>query len=393
MAKPKQTVEPTADESGVTSRAAATANPKVLFMDLKKRCEEVLDELGPMLKQAATESTRLETQREGLKKSKEPEVVKVVLPQLLARIEEHARHTKRLSRSTRELNEMGTLVSQLDKQVQSQQERDASAVRDLESLGREERLLWARELTSLREKLRHLEGVEHDHEETIREFAALRQEAQDLPILKAKQEVLSKALEASKKDIASKAQIIQELRKVLSLMSGNASPAGAQDTALEGKPGAKIVSISGKPKEAAVMMFGSGTLEVGRGMIDQLLSDSNSPSLPAASPPQPTQTQGPVAPAVSPISHRPPPPPSGFSSLASNPNTLAISIDVVEDLIAQEAAPAAVAPSAPPPGRKALVPAPQSEATAKPPVRPGTLVVDDDMLSEMLYDETQDSRK
>jgi uncharacterized coiled-coil protein SlyX len=361
-------------------------------VELGRQVEGLAEMVLPLLRQATQELGRLETQREELRKTGAREALQTVLPKLNERLEEQAQVIKRLERTSRGLKELLAGVGGLGEQVQSGLARREEAWREQEAIVREEKRMWLQELTALREQARGQGTPASPSPSQHEELQRLRAENEGLPKLRAEKERLTqrvaeleKNLAAREQTLTAKEQTIEDLRRMIVLLTGDAASAAAPkaETKPLPPPPVNVVPLtpkaSPKPKPPDTM-FGSSTMQLATSMLETLGADVSPPPLP-----EPPVALEPKVPSMEimlgPLDELEPPPPSLPPPVpAAPPVPLIPAVPPVPSMPRARARPPAPAP--------AETPAPLPGLAPKVASRPGTLVISEDMFSEMLVEDS-----
>jgi hypothetical protein len=362
-------------------------------VELGRQAEGLAELVLPLLRQATQEMSRLETQREELRKTGAREALQTVLPKLNERIEEQAQVIKRLERTSRGLKELISGVGGLGELMQSGLARRDEAWREQEAIVREEKRMWLQELTSLREQVRGAGTATGTSPAQHEELQRLRAENEALPKLRADRERLTqrvaeleKHLAARDQTLTAKEQTIEDLRRMIVLLTGDSASTAAPKP--EPKPlpppPVSVVPLTtkapapapapAKPRQPDTM-FGSSTMDLATSMLESLGEEVPPPPLPAppvAKVPSMEIMLGPLDELESPRPSLPPPVPV---------------VPPVPLLPAVPAVPSMPRASARPPA-PAMTPAPLPGLAPKVAGRPGTLVISEDMFNEMLIEES-----
>ncbi|PTL84686.1 hypothetical protein [Vitiosangium sp. GDMCC 1.1324] len=371
-------------------------------IELGRQAEGIAELVLPLLRQASQELSRMEAQRDELRKAAR-ETPPTVLPRLLERIEEQSQHVKRLERASRGLRELGSAIGGLGEQFQSGLTRRDEELREQEAITREEKRMWLQELNTLREQVRAQGSQEKDTGPSAalqEELQRLRAEAEAMPRLRAERDRLAhrvaeleKNLTTREQTLTAKEQTIEDLRRMIVLLSGDPA-ASTPSSPTSPKPIPPPVSVAplaspvAPPKPARPtekppdIMFGSSTMQLANSLLETL-GPSEAPvgpspvtpplGIPERKVPSMEIMLGPLDELESPRPSLPPPIPT------------VPPVPVVSPSAAKAPMPRAsarVAPKGP-----ALTPAPIAVPPRPPPERPGTLVISEDMFNEVLIEE------
>jgi uncharacterized coiled-coil protein SlyX len=365
-------------------------------VELGRQVEGLAELVLPLLRLATQELGRLETQREELRKTGAREAPQPVLPKLNERIEEQAQSIKRLERTSRGLKELITGLGALGEQVQSGLARRDEAWREQEAIVREEKRMWLQELNALREQVRSPGTSANPSPGQHDEMQRLHAENEGMPQLRAEKERLTnrvaeleKSLAAREQTLTAKEQTIEDLRRMIVLLTGDAASAAAPKTAPKAEtkslppPPVNVVPLTPKaPARARTpdTMFGSSTMQLATSMLETLGAEIPPPPLPA-----PPVALEPKVPSME-IMLGP------LDELESPPPSLPPPVPVVPPVPLIPAVPPVPsmprASARPPPSAPAKTPAPLPGLAPKVAGRPGTLIISEDMFNEMLVEES-----
>ena len=367
-------------------------------LELGRQAEGIAELVVPLLRQATQELARLETQREELRKTAAREAQQTVLPKLTERIEEQGQHTRRLERASRGLKELISGLGSLGERLQSGLSRHAEEQRELEAIAREEKRMWLQELNSLREQVSGQQATSSSPSPAQQEeLQRLRAENETHPKLRAERERLAhrvaeleKGLAEREQTLAAKEQTIEDLRRMIVLLTGDAAPPKAESKPLP-PPSVSVVPLAPKapppkPKPAESrtpdQMFGNSTMQLATSMLESL-----------GEPPPAS---------VPPVDRAPPAPPS------PRVPSMEIMLEPLDDLEAPRPAlppPVPIAPPVPdlpavqqtplmrrasarlPSGAPTKTPAPVPGLTPQVHGRPGILVISEDMFNDVLVEQ------
>jgi hypothetical protein len=381
-------------------------------IELGRQAESVAEWMFPLLRKATEELARLETQRDELRKTGARESPPSVLSRLNERIEEQGQGVKRLERASRGLKELISGLGVLGEQLRDGLARTEEEQRELETIAREEKRMWLRELETLREQVGGKAGLPgRPPAAQQEELQRLRAESEVLPKLRAERDRLAHRVTELEKELAerehtlsAKDQTIEDLRRMIVLLTGGPAAASTPSTPTAPKPVPAPIHVvplgtssktpaparprpaeSPKP-QAADTMFGNSTLQLANSLLETLGED-----LPEDAPYTPP-----------PISERPLTPELRSSSME-------IMLGPLDELEAPPPAPPPPVPSLPPvplvppvaplstmpkasariiPPPPARTPAPHPGLAQRVASRPGTLVISEDMFNDMLVEES-----
>ncbi len=369
--------------TSMESASGSSANLQELrqgCIELGRQVEGLAELVLPLLRQATQELGRLEAQREELRKTGAREAQQTVLPKLNERIEEQAQGIKRLERTSRGLKELLTGLGGLGEQMQSGLARRDEAWREQEAIVREEKRMWLQELTALREQVRSQGTPASPSPVQHEELPRLRAEKERLTQRVAE---LEKSLAAREQTLTAKEQTIEDLRRMIVLLTGDAASSAAPkaETKPLPPPPVNVVPLTTKapPKpKPPDTMFGNSTMQLATSMLETLGADVPPPPLP-----EPPVALGPKVPSMEimlgPLDELEPPPPS-----LPPPVPVAPPVPIIPAMPPVPSMPRASARTAAP----AKTPAPLPGLAPKVVGRPGTLVVSEDMFNEMLVEES-----
>jgi len=379
--------------SNPTSRESSSGSATDL-QDVRRDCvtlgrhaEDVAELVLPLLRQATQELGRLETQREELRKTAR-ETPLPALTRLTERIEEQGQNIKRLERASRGIKELISGLGGLGERLQSGLERHEESQRELEAITREEKRMWLRELNSLREQ----QGGGQPEE-----FQRLRTENEGQPRLRAERDRLAhrvseleKALAEREQTLVAKEQTIEDLRRMIVLLTGDSAAPKPEPTKLPPPP-VSVVPVTAKappppappPRPKSDQLFGNNTMQLANSMLETLGAHA-----PASPPPVDAAPPAPPAPRVpsmeimlGPLDELEAMPPSLPPPVPSMPPV------PVLPSAAQQTPGMPRASARPPPGAPAKTPAPVPASAPRVQGRPGTLVISEDMFNDMLVEE------
>ncbi|OJT18718.1 hypothetical protein BO221_38955 [Archangium sp. Cb G35] len=388
-------------------------------VELGRQAESIAELVVPLLRQATQELARLEAQRDELRRTGAPQ--QGVLPRLLERIDEHAQGVKRLERASRGLRELMTAVGGLSEQFQGALARREQEQQEQEAITREEKRMWLQELNSLREQVRGQGDPTAAAPAQQEELQRLRAENEAMPKLRAERDRLAHRVAELEKNLATreqtltaKEQTIEDLRRMIVLLTGDAASTSAPSSPTSPKPvpaPASVVNLSTKvppppamapvppkprpaePRQAepkpADTMFGNSTMQLAHSMLETLGEEIEASPLT----PPPVSSQ-PLAPErrvpsmeimLEPLDDlEAPPRPSLPPPVPMVPPVPALSPAAAKAAALMPKASARVPPTGP-----ALTPAPIPGMAPLPAaVRPGTLVISEDMFDEMLIEDS-----
>jgi hypothetical protein len=383
-------------------------------VELGRQAEGIAELVLPLLRQATQELARLEAQRDELRRAGVREAQQSVLPKLLERIDEQGQGARRLERASRGLKELMSAVGGLGEQFQSALARRDEEQREQEAITREEKRMWLQELNSLREQVRGQgSGSTAAAPAQQEELQRLRAENEAMPRLRAERDRLAhrvaeleKNLTTREQTLTAKEQTIEDLRRMIVLLTGDTASSSAPSSPTAPKPvpaPASVVNLATKvppppamapvpPKpKTADTMFGNNTMQLAHSMLETLGGED---PLPAAS--APPVASKPLAPEhrvpsmeimLEPLDELEQPRPSLPPPVPMVPPVPALSPTAAKAAALMPKASARVMPLGP-----ARTPAPIPGAAPRlAPARPGTLVISEDMFDEMLVE--QDSGK
>ncbi|MCY1073317.1 hypothetical protein [Archangium lansingense] len=397
--------EPSADSS------ADLQSVRQGCVELGRQAEGVAELVLPLLRQATQELARLEAQRDELRRAGVREAQQAVLPKLLERIDEQSQGVKRLERASRGLKELMSALGGVSEQFQSALARREAEQREQEAIAREEKRMWLHELNTLREQVRGLGSAETATGPSAaqqEELQRLRAENETLPKLRAERDRLAhrvaeleKNLTTREQTLTAKEQTIEDLRRMIVLLTGDKSssapssptspkpiPAPASVVNLSAKappppkvpPPPSMAPVPTKPKPAETM-FGNSTMQLANSLLETLgEKEATAAPPPVASKPLTPERKvpsmeimlGPLDELESPRPSLPPPVPVV-------PPVPALSPAAAKAAAFMPKASARVMPSGP-----ALTPAPIPGPHRPTPERPGTLIISEDMFNEMI---------
>jgi hypothetical protein len=378
--------------SNPTSRESSSGSATDL-QDVRRDCvtlgrhaEDVAELVLPLLRQATQELGRLETQREELRKTAR-ETPLPALSRLTERIEEQGQNIKRLERASRGIKELISGLGGLGERLQSGLARHEESQRELEAITREEKRMWLRELSSLREQ----QGAGQQGAGQQEEFQRLRAENEGQPRLRAERDRLThrvteleKALAEREQTLLAKEQTIEDLRRMIVLLTGDSAAPKPEPTRLPPPP-VSVVPVTvpppSKPKSPDHQMFGHSTMDLANSMLETLGEHA-----PVSSPPVDAAPPAPPAPRVPSMEIMLGP----LDELEAMPPSLPPPVPVmppVPTLAAQQAPGMPRASTRPLSGAPAMTPAPVPTSAPRVQGRPGTLVISEDMFNEMLVEE------
>jgi uncharacterized protein YdcH (DUF465 family) len=383
-------------------------------VELGRQAEGIAELVVPLLRQATQELARLEAQRDELRRAGVREAQQSVLPKLLERIDEQAQGVKRLERTSRGLKEFMSSLGGLGEQFQGALARRDEEQREQEAIAREEKRMWLQELNTLREQVRGQGGPTAPAPAQQEELQRLRAENETLPRLRAERDRLAhrvaeleKNLTTREQTLSAKEQTIEDLRRMIVLLTGDSASASAPSSPTSPKPvpaPASVVNLSAKvppppamapvppsaplpPRPKADTLFGNSTMQLAHSMLETLGGED---PLPAVSPP-PVSSK-PLAPErrvpsmeimLEPLDELEAPRPSLPPPVPAVPPVPALSPTATKAAFMPKAS-ARVMPSGPS-LTPAPIPGPHALRTA--PARPGTLVISEDMFNEMLVEQ------
>ena len=402
-------------------------------VELGRQAESIAELVVPLLRQATQELARLEAQRDELRRTGAREAQQGVLPKLLERIDEQAQGVKRLERTSRGLRELMTAVGGLSEQFQGALARREEEQQEQEAITREEKRMWLQELNSLREQVRGQGDPTAAAPAQQEELQRLRAENEAMPKLRAERDRLAHRVAELEKNLATreqtltaKEQTIEDLRRMIVLLTGDTASTSAPSSPTLPKPvpalpkpvpaPASVVNLSTKvppppamapvppkpkpaeprlaePKPAETKpidtMFGNSTMQLAHSMLETLGEDIEATPLT----PPPVSSQ-PLAPErrvpsmeimLEPLDDlEAPPRPSLPPPVPLVPPVPALSPAAAKAAALMPKASARVPPTGP-----SLTPAPiPGMAPRHAAVRPGTLVISEDMFDEMLIEDS-----
>jgi hypothetical protein len=359
---------------------------------LGRQAEDVAELVIPLLRLATQELGRLETQREELRKTAR-EAPLPALSRLTERIEEQGQNVKRLERASRSIKELISGLGGLGERLQSGLARHEESQRELEAITREEKRMWLRELTALREQ--HGGGQPGSGQQE--EFQRLRAENEAQPRLRAERDRLAhrvteleKALAEREQTLVAKEQTIEDLRRMIVLLTGDAAAPKPEPTRLPPPP-VSVVPVTAKappppassPKQKSPdhQMFGNNTMQLANSMLETL-----GEAAPVSSPPVDASPPAPPSPRVPSMEIMLGP----LDELEAMPPSLPPPIPVmppVPSIAAREAPGMPRASARSLPFAPAMTPAPVPSSAPRVHGRPGTLVISEDMFNDMLVEE------
>ena len=369
-------------------------------IDLGRQGETVAELVVPLLRQATQELSRLEAQREELRKPGVREAQQHLLPKLNERIEELGQNVKRLERASRGLKELLSGLGGLGEQVQNGLARRDEELHEMEAIAREEKRMWLHELKSLREQVEGQERPGSASPLQQEDQQRLRSENESLPKLRAERDRLAqrvaeleKNLTAREQTLTAKEQTIEDLRRMIVLLTGDAtSPASSKQPTPQPPPARPLldpVSVvpltstrpvtPAKPKTVEPM-FGGGTVPPPTPSPLEMLGTQ----APVSPPPVAGKHERPMhrAPSMEimlgPLDELEPAPPSLPPPVPALPP-----VPTVPSVTPVNGMPRASTRHAGPAKTPAPIP------TSAPPVvaRPGTLIISEDMFNEMIVEE------
>lgn len=364
-------------------------------VELGRQAEGIAELVVPLLRQATQELARLETQRDEFRRAGAREAQQSALPKLLERIDEQGQAVRRLERASRGLKELMSSLGGLSEQLQGGLARRDEQQREQEAITREEKRMWLQELNTLREQVRGAPGPSTAQQE---ELQRLRAGNEALPKLRAERDRLAhrvaeleKNLLTREQTLTAKEQTIEDLRRMIVLLTGDAASSAPSAPRPVPAP-ASVVNLAAKvpppppmapavaPRPKSDTMFGNSTMQLANSMLETLGEDAPVSPPPVASKPlvperrvpsmeimlEPLDELEPARPSLPPPVPMVPPVPA-MSALASKAAAL------------MPKASARITPSGP-----ALTPAPIPRPA---PARAGTLVISEDMFNEMLVEQ------
>jgi hypothetical protein len=358
---------------------------------LGRQAEDVAELVIPLLRLATQELGRLETQREELRKTAR-ETPLPALSRLTERIEEQGQNVKRLERASRSIKELISGLGGLGERLQSGLARHEEAQRELEAITREEKRMWLRELTALREQ--HGGGQPGSGQQE--EFQRLRAENEAQPRLRAERDRLAhrvteleKALAEREQTLVAKEQTIEDLRRMIVLLTGDPAAPKPEPTTKLPPPPVSVVPVIAKappppappPRPKSDQMFGNNTMDIANNMLETL-----GEAAPVSSPPVDAAPPAPPAPRVPSMEIMLGP----LDELEAMPPSLPPPIPVmppVPSIAAREAPGMPRASARSLPFAPAKTPAPVPSSAPRVHGRPGTLVISEDMFNDMLVEE------
>lgn len=363
-------------------------------VELGRQAEGLAELVVPLLRQATQELGRLETQREELRKSAAREAQQTVLSKLNERIEELGQLVKRLERASRGIKELLSGLGGLGERLQSGLARHEEAQREQEAIAREEKRMWLRELSALREQVRGQDTSASPSPAQQEELQRLRAENEAQPRLRAERERLAhrvteleKALAEREQTLAAKEQTIEDLRRMIVLLTGDAAAPKPEAKPLP--PPVSVVPLTPKapppppspprPKTGD-QMFGNSTMQLANSMLETLGDDLSHPPVDRTPPAPPVPRVPSMEIMLGPLDELEAPPPS-----LPPPVPLVPPVPVLPSVKETPGMPRAstrlplVGPS--------KTPAPVPSSAPRVHARPGTLVISEDMFSEMLVEE------
>ncbi|WP_257462235.1 hypothetical protein [Archangium lipolyticum] len=383
-------------------------------IELGRQAESIAEWVFPLLRQATQELNRLETQRDELRKATGArETPPTVLSRLNDRIEDQGQNVKRLERASRGLKELISGLGGLGEQLRNGLSRRDEEQREQEAIAREEKRMWLRELETLREQVGGRTGGSGPSAAQQEELQRLRAESEGLPKLRAERDRLAhrvaeleKELAAREQSLTAKEQTVEDLRRMIVLLTGDSAAASTPSTPTAPKPvpaPVNVVSLgasskapaqapapararsaeSPKPRGAATM-FGNSTMQLADSLLETLgESVENTPYTPPPISVEPLapETRSPsMEIMLGPLDALEAPPPAPPPPVPALPP-----VPLVPPVAPLSAMPKASARVAPPPPTK--TPAPLPGMAQKVVGRPGTLVISEDMFNDMLVEE------
>ncbi|KFA94748.1 hypothetical protein [Archangium violaceum] len=272
-------------------------------VELGRHAESIAELVLPLLRQATQELARLEAQRDELRRTGAQQGVP---PRLLERIDEQTQGVKRLERASRGLRELMTAVGGLSEQFQGALTRREEEQREQEAITREEKRMWLQELNSLREQVRGQGDPTAAAPAQQEELQRLRAENEAMPKLRAERDRLAHRVAELEKNLATreqtltaKEQTIEDLRRMIVLLTGDTASTSAPSSPTSPKPvpaPASVVNLSTKvppppamapvppkPRPAepkpADTMFGNSTMQLAHSMLETLGEEIDAPPL------------------------------------------------------------------------------------------------------------------
>jgi hypothetical protein len=332
--------------------------------DLGPQVESIAEQVLAASRQAAQELSRLEAQRDELRRISR-ETPPPVLSKLLERIEEQGQCVKRLEHASRGLQELLAAIGFMGEHLQRGLEQQDEERHEYEALLREEKRMWLRELLSLRQRLEGAESAAErpraEHDDVVR----LRAERDRLTQRVAE---LERHLSARDETLLAKEQTLADLRRMILLLTP-ATPVAAP----EPPP---------RPRHAmkpAEQMFGNNTMQLAHHLLETLGPEGGDAT--AAPPPPKPERNRPITSRE--IRFGP------LDEFAASPPSLPPPVPSVLPV-----APGVFPPTPPPVMPKAGARAPDSARTPSantPPLptmeRPGTLVISEDMFNDVLAEQ------
>ncbi|HYO65022.1 MAG TPA: hypothetical protein VEU33_02970 [Archangium sp.] len=389
-------------------------------VELGRQAEGIAELVVPLLRQATQELARLEAQRDELRRAGVREAQQSVLPKLLERIDEQSQGVKRLERASRGLRELMTSVGGLGEQFQSALARRDEEQQEQEAITREEKRMWLQELNSLREQVRGQGSPTAAAPAQQEELQRLRAENEAMPKLRAERDRLAhrvaeleKNLTTREQTLTAKEQTIEDLRRMIVLLTGDAAststatsasapssptsprpvpaPASVVNLSARVPPPPAMAPVPPRPRPAdpkpADTLFGDSTMQLAHSMLETLgeeLVDSPLPPPPVASQPLVPEHRVPsMEIMLEPLDELEPSRPSLPPPVPMVPPVPALSPMAAKAALMPKAS-ARVMPTGP-----ALTPAPiPGVAPRLAPARAGTLVISEDMFDEMLIEDS-----
>lgn len=377
-------------------------------VELGRQAEGIAELVVPLLRQATQDLARLEAQRDELRRVGVREGQQGVLPKLQERIDEQGQGVKRLERASRGLKEFVSALGGLGEQFQSALARRDEELREQEAIAREEKRMWLHELNTLREQVRGQGGPTAAAPAQQEELQRLRAETEALPKLRAERDRLAhrvaeleKNLTAREQTLTAKEQTIEDLRRMIVLLTGDAASASAPSSPRPVPAPVSVVNLSTKvppppamapvppmapapPRPKADTLFGSSTMQLAHSMLETL-----GDPLPVTPPPIATQPLAPErrVPSMEIMLER-------LDELESPRPSLPPPVPVVPPVPALSPTGSKAAALMPKASARVLTTGPSMTPAPLPggalrtaPARAGTLVISEDMFNEMLVEQ------
>ncbi len=329
------------------------------YAGLVPQVEELAEQVLPVLRQATQDLARLEAQCEELRKAAAPEAPPpVVLPRMLERLEEQGQHVRRMEQTHRGLEALRSALGTRGARLQH-------GLDEQDTLAREEKRLWLRELLSLRQRAADASasGDQAQGEEAVR----LRAERERLG---QRVEELERELAARDEALSAKEQTLADLRRMIVLLTGDSFSAPAEPQPLpapvevprvvpraEPRVTARPPPVHGEasPGKKPEQIFGQHSMELAHSMLESLGDPPRTPSMEIMLGPLDELEEE-----LQKATASEPPPVPAEARLATTPT-----------------------PAMARAGARAL-PAPVVSESPRPPARPGPLINSEDMFQDVL---------